>query len=404
MNLLFELANLSVMPFWLAMILAPRQRLTQRLMARPWPAAVLAVVYATVLAPLLPSLLPLLARPRLAEIAAALGTPAGATLGWLHFLAFDLLVGRWVHADSLERDLPWWRTAPVLFLTLMFGPLGWLTHLLTRDLRRPLQGLTRLSLLGMLVSLGGLWLDPRLITGAPAWAKPLKFFVSTVFYAATLDRVLAFLPSALARRVERVTTACLALELVLIVVQVERGTSSHFNQASAFDAVVFGVMGLAIFLVWLACLAVALWARPEDPWLRVGLRWGAGLTFGGMGVGWLMAIWLRHTVGAPDGGPGLPILNWSLHHGDLRVPHFLGMHALQVLPLASLVLKERTPVLGWGYLGLIGLTLGQAVRDQSVTAPDGWTWALLLALGFTCWRGLTRRVESASPDAPPRRG
>jgi len=103
-----------------------------------------------------------------------------------------------------------------------------------------------------------------------------------------------------------------------------------------------------------------------------------------------------HTVGLPDGGPGLPILGWSSVGGDLRIPHFIGMHALQALPLLAIglgLLATRFPQLRdaavrtrlllagtFGYAGVVALVTWQALRGQSIAHPDSRT--LLAALGL----------------------
>lgn len=95
-----------------------------------WSVVPAALVYALLVLPNMPSLLADLANPQLATIAALLGTPVGATIGWIHFLAFDLFMGRWAYLDSRERGIHPLLTSITLFFILMFGPLGLLLYLL----------------------------------------------------------------------------------------------------------------------------------------------------------------------------------------------------------------------------------------------------------------------------------
>ena len=77
MDAIFGVMNLTVLPFWLAMILAPGWRGTQRLMAGPWGVLAPALAYLVLVLPRLPEILPVVARPELPAVAALLGTPAG---------------------------------------------------------------------------------------------------------------------------------------------------------------------------------------------------------------------------------------------------------------------------------------------------------------------------------------
>ena len=99
-----------------------------------------------------------------------------------------------------------------------------------------------------------------------------------------------------------------------------------------------------------------------------------------------------HSVGVKDGGPGIPILYLSTQGGDIRLPHLLGIHAVQVLPLLSWLISsalsnlgQRTQVaLMWtaslAYSLLMSLFTWQALRGQPITSPDALTLAALTGL------------------------
>jgi hypothetical protein len=132
-----------------------------------------------------------------------------------------------------------------------------------RHTHGPLFAFVGVSTLLAMFFAAGIFLDERVITGAPAWVKPTKFAVSIAVYAGTLLWVLSLVRRDTRRR-DRfvrwtgwVVAATFAVELVLIGTQVVRGVPSHFNQATAFDAAVFTIMGSSIVTLFVANLVVA---------------------------------------------------------------------------------------------------------------------------------------------------
>lgn len=133
----FSLVAIAVAPLWLLMIVAPTWRWTRAIVTQPWSFAPLAVVYAILVIPRIAELAPQLANPQLDTIATLLGTPAGATIAWVHFLVFDAFVGRWIYLDSRDRGVHPLLMAPVLLVVILFGPLGFLAYLVIRAVKRP---------------------------------------------------------------------------------------------------------------------------------------------------------------------------------------------------------------------------------------------------------------------------
>ena len=140
METIFTLSNLFVLPFWALMIFLPHWRWTQRIMRTLWPVVVLAGVYTVLLLTQIGGAAGSLLNPTLDGIAGLLGTPAGAAVGWVHFLAFDLFVGRWAYLDSRERGISAWLVSPTLFFVFMAGPFGLLLYLAVRWLSQRQRG------------------------------------------------------------------------------------------------------------------------------------------------------------------------------------------------------------------------------------------------------------------------
>jgi hypothetical protein len=135
MDLLFRTSNLLALPMWALMILLPRWRWAARIIRSPWVSAAPAILYTALVLPRLGAIWPAVSRPTLPGVEVLLGSPPGATIAWVHFLAFDLFIGRWIYLDSQERRISSWFMAPVLFLTLMLGPAGFLFYLVVRSIR-----------------------------------------------------------------------------------------------------------------------------------------------------------------------------------------------------------------------------------------------------------------------------
>lgn len=132
METLFGLSSQGALPFWALMILLPRWRWTQRIIGSPWIAIIPALVYLALVVPRLGAVMAVVSQP-MPSVAAFLGTPEGATIAWAHFLAFDLLIGRWIYLDSQERGISAWFVSPLLYLVLMVGPVGFVLYLILRS-------------------------------------------------------------------------------------------------------------------------------------------------------------------------------------------------------------------------------------------------------------------------------
>lgn len=208
---------------------------------------------------------------------------------------------------------------------------------------------TLLNLLGALVMIILMMLDDTQILGINRWIKPFKFFVSIAIFLGTFGWLSGDLPNPRFVRIFswQIILAML-VEIVAIVGQAAREEMSHFNRGSISGAITFALMGIFVLYntIWVGVFTYRYWqanlGHLPTPYV-VGARLGLILFLLGSIQGGYMSSQAGHTVGAADGGPGLPLINWSTQFGDLRVAHFFGLHGIQLLMILGLILPKIFP-------------------------------------------------------------
>lgn len=229
-----------------------------------------------------------------------------------------------------------------------------------------------ICLLGAVVCIAMIFLTDTVVLGINAWYKPTKFFLSTAFFSCTMGWLMYYLNRPLHRMFYSWTLIItLAFELVYITLRASQGQLSHFNISSSFNALMFNLMGIAITIItlWTGYVAFLFWKR-SFPQLSStylwGIRFGLVLFVVFAFSGGMMAARLSHTVGSiMETTQGLPVLNWSRESGDLRIAHFFGMHALQLLPLLGFYVtrsKQQIILLSLIYAAAVTALLFQALN------------------------------------------
>ncbi|HET6721585.1 MAG TPA: hypothetical protein VFH07_02495 [Chitinophagaceae bacterium] len=187
------------------------------------------------------------------------------------------------------------------------------------------------------------------LLGVNRWLKPFKFYASVGIMVLTMGWLLYYLKSAKKIKLYSwLIFISMFFENGLIITQAIRNTTSHFNITSSLNGIIFQAMGffIVVFTVTIILVCVSFFKQKQFS-IPDAYVWGIrlGILFflffsleGGMMLGLM-----KHTVGGPDGGAGLPMVNWSTQYGDLRIAHFVGIHSLQALPLFGYyILKTKT--------------------------------------------------------------
>jgi hypothetical protein len=210
------------------------------------------------------------------------------------------------------------------------------------------------------------------VFGVNAWYKPFKFAFSTFLFSWAMAWYCCYLPNFNVTLFNWTVIVLLGFEIVYIAFQASRGQLSHFNLSTPVYSALFSLMAMAATLVTLYTAYVGILffksSFPELPIYYVwAIRFGILIFVIFSFEGFAMGSRLNHSVGALNDNSNWFIVGWSKTVGDLRVSHFIGMHALQVLPIFSYYLLKNTKwtvALSVLYFILALLTLIQALQGK----------------------------------------
>jgi hypothetical protein len=229
-------------------------------------------------------------------------------------------------------------------------------------------------------------LDTRTFNGVSVWVKPWKFQVSLAVHLMTLALVAALVAPTpkLTRQLRWMSVVAVVaslFEIAYISWRASRGEASHFNVGTPLAGAMYSLMGIGAVSLTL-CAGWLGWRVLRDPKptlsrvVQHGVGWGLiiGCVLGTLSGAYVSAQTGHWVGGTLSDANTLPIVKWSLDGGDLRVAHFFGLHAMQILPFAAWAL-HRTVASG-----------ANALRAWWVLAVvyAGWT-------GFTFWQAVSGR-------------
>ena len=220
-----------------------------------------------------------------------------------------------------------------------------------------------------------IFFNNTVVLGINAWIKPAKFLLSSWILAWTMGWYLYYLEApGKSLYYSVMVVIVMAFELFVITWQAANGRLSHFNTSSSFYLTLYNAMGVAIVILvlWTVYITILFFRKknfivpmPYIWGIRLGLVFFIIFSF----EGGIMATRLAHTVGALDGGSGLPFVNWSDAYGDLRVAHFFGIHSLQILPLTGYFIARNNKqifLVAFLYFAMVSIMLWQALSQVPI--------------------------------------
>jgi hypothetical protein len=256
-----------------------------------------------------------------------------------------------------------------------------------------------ISIFCLFFSTIGLIIDDRVLNYSPLWLKPFKFAVSSIIYAISLIYLTSLIPKQRFLKLANIITSYgLIVELIIIYLQAYRGRMSHFNFLTLEDMILFQIMAFAIVAVWISLIIYMIGffkLDAKDDVLIPSIRVGLIITFLSMCMAFTMTqpskediqkaeqnkgpiglVMGSHSVGETDETKRLPLTSWARTGGDLRIAHFVGLHALQILPFFGFLFRRLNLsytsgkwivyAIGFFYLGLTLFSLIQALNGISI--------------------------------------